>query len=66
MGIAQGGKADVAEAGPARADENGRAVEQQAVDAVGGEERGGGAGTAFDQEVLRIAEAGGGILCDHE
>ena len=46
------GEADVAERRPAAADEDRRAVEQQAVDQIGAEEGGGGRGAALDQDMV--------------
>jgi hypothetical protein len=58
MGVGEGGKADIAEAGTAAADEDRCAVERQAVDQPGGEKGGSGPCPAFDQQMLDRGVAG--------
>lgn len=54
------GQSDVAECRHAAADHDWRAVEQQAIDESGPQERGGGLRTAFDQKVVHLFKVGNG------
>src|SRR3546814_3960187 len=54
----QVGKADVAQRRPAPADQYGRAVKQQPVHQISGEERGCGGGPAFHQQMVDLVQRG--------
>ena len=57
VGVGDGVEADVAEARLALADQDRRAVDQDAVDQIGGEEGGGGGRSAFDQQVVDVMKS---------
>src|SRR4051812_18090539 len=54
VGIGEAGEADMADGLLAFADQDRRAVDQHAVDEVGGEEGGGGGRAAFDQQIVDV------------
>src|SRR6476661_872647 len=54
MGVGEADEADMADRLLALADQDRRAVDQHAVDQVGGEEGGGGGGAAFDQQIVDV------------
>ncbi len=58
MRFGQVGEADVAECVPAAADQDRRAVEEEAVDQIGAKERRRYGRAAFDEDVVDIGEGG--------
>ena len=59
MGVGERLEADRRNAGLALADQDRRAVDEQPVDQVGGEEGGGGLGPALDQQIVDVGRACG-------
>ena len=58
MRLGEAGEADIAQRAAARPDQDRRAIQQQAIDQIGGEEGRCRASAAFDQDVIDIGECG--------
>lgn len=56
MRVRQIGQSDVSDAGQPSADENGRTVQQQAVNHIGAKESSGGGGAPFHQQMIDMVE----------
>ena len=59
--VGESGEADAVERRAAGAEQDRRAIPEQAVDQIGGEESGSGRRTAFDQEMIDAGEVGDGV-----